>query len=147
MDPLTEFFREFVNFHTVSAFFTALVLGGMVFFMVVTTPAIFKSLEGAERTRYLTVLFPRYYRYMALICLPAGAFIWYRTEAKWLWAMAAVFLFCDLVLRPLIDRNRDRRDRGDEVGARKFRLLHRLSVLINMAQLIVVLAIFFRLAI
>ena len=84
---MQEFFQGYVNYHTLSTFFISLVLGGMVFFMFVTTPAIFKALEGDERSRYLSAVFPMYYRNLAGLSAIAGGFIFYRVEAKWLWAM------------------------------------------------------------
>jgi hypothetical protein len=142
-----DFLQGFVNYHTLSAFFTALVLGAMVFFMFVVTPAIFKGLEPEARGKYLSTIFPMYYRNLAGLSAIAGGFIWYRDEAYWMWSVAILFLFCDFVLRPPINRNRAGRDAGDAVAAKNFKLLHRASVLINLVQLGIVVMVFFRLAI
>ncbi len=138
---------EYVNFHTVAAFLNALVLGSMVFFAAVVTPVAFKALEQPGRSAYLRALFPLYYRVLAAASALAALFIWYRVEAIWLGLNAAAFLAADQLIRPRIERHRAGRERGDAADTRAFRRLHRLSVYLNLLQLIVALVVFFRLSV
>ena len=144
---MLEIISYYANFHTLALFFAALVLGAMMFFAAVVTPTVFRALPDGPRTQYLSALFPVYYRNLAFLSILAGGFIWYRAESYWLWAVAVLFLFADIVLRPLIEKYRAGRDAGDAAAKRTFGLLHRASVLINLAQMGIMIVVFFRLAV
>ncbi len=137
----------YLNFHTIAALLNGIALGAMLFFAIVVTPVVFKSLLGPARISFLETIFPLYFRAMMVLEGMAGLLIIYRFEGWVLLAVAAGFLFADAVLRPRIERHRPGHYAGDEDDKKKFRLLHRLSVLINLTQIIVSLIVFFRLAI
>lgn len=136
---------DYFTLHILASLLTALALGGMVFFAAMFTPLIFKRLPPEIAAGFIRQVFPVYYRVMAILTLAAGLPIWYRPEA---WVMAAVgggFMASAGLLMPRINTARDGRDAGDAAAARRFRALHRVSVLINLAQMIAVLAVFQRL--
>ncbi len=135
----------YFTLHVLASLLTALALGGMVFFAAMFTPLIFKRLPPETAAGFIRQVFPVYYRAMAILTIAAGLPIWYRPEA---WVMAAVgigFMGARGMLMPRINTARDGRAAGDDAAARRFALLHRVSVVINLAQMVAVLAVFLRL--
>ena len=136
-----------LTLHSAALTLTALLLGGMVFFAAFMTPLVFMKLERPVAAEFLRDVFPTYYQVMAILAVLAALPVWYRPEASVLAGIAALFVLIKMFLLPLINRARDARDDGDAAGAARFSKLHRLSVLINLAQLLTVFWVFFRLAV
>ncbi len=132
--------------HVLSLFLTGLVMGGMAFYAFFMTPLVFYHLERPVAAVFLRNVFPKYYRVMAVLSALAAVPIWYRNEALALAAIALIFVLVNLLLLPQINRARDARDAGDNAGEARFKHLHRVSVLINLAQMLAVVVVFFRLA-
>ena len=128
-----------------AAFLTAILLGGMVCFAFFLTPLVFRFLEGPVRADFLRRIFPVYYRTSAVLTILAALGIWYRGEAVALAAVGVAFVLVLALLLPAINRARDGRDAGDEKATARFQRLHRLSVAINLGQMIVVAVVFLRL--
>ena len=127
----------------------AVALGAMLLFVGVVTPAAFASLGPDGASRYLRVLFPRYYVALAVICLAVAilASVAPTTapepspKASWPLPAAALFgvlgsLFARQVLTPRINAARDAMVGGDAAAGATFRSLHRSSVLLHLAQLV-----------
>lgn len=133
---------EYLNLHTGASLLTALALGGMVFFSFVVAPLLFKQLGVQTAAAFMGKAFPVYYRITALLTGTAGLLIYYRSVALALWAVCALSLISWLVLLPLAERQRPGRAQGDPIATRRFRSLHRLSVVINLAQIVVLLIVF-----
>jgi hypothetical protein len=136
---------DIFTLHVAATLLVALVLGGMVFFAAMFTPLIFAKLETETASGFIRQVFPVYYRVMAALSIVAALPIWYRAEAWVMAAVAALFIAAMVALMPAINRARDARTAGDQAARRRFALLHRLSVLINLAQLVAVLVVFLRL--
>ena len=81
----------------------------------------------------------------AVLAILAALPIWYLGEALGLAAVGVAFVLVLALLLPPINRARDGREAGDENAAARFRRLHRLSVMINLGQMVVVVVVFFRL--
>ncbi|MBT3700751.1 MAG: DUF4149 domain-containing protein [Alphaproteobacteria bacterium] len=135
-----------LTLHSIALTFTALLLGGMVFYAVFMTPLVFAKLERPVAAEFLREVFPVYYQVMAILAVLSALPIWYRMEAAILAGMATLFVLIKLFLLPVINRARDARDEGDAAGAARFSKLHRVSVLINLAQMMTIFWIFLRLA-
>ena len=82
---------------------------------------------------------------MASLSLFAVVLIWQRKEAVALAVVFALFLWAWLWLMPKINQVRDAELNGSESGKKSFNLLHKLSVVINLAQLVTVAVVFFKL--
>jgi hypothetical protein len=136
-----------LTLHSVALTFTALLLGGMVFYAAFMTPLVFAKLERPVAASFLRAVFPIYYQVMAVLAVLAALPIWYRMEASVLAGIAFLFVLIKYLLLPIINRARDARDAGDETGTKRFARLHRLSVLINLFQMLTVLWVFLRLTI
>lgn len=117
--------------------------GAMLFFAAVVAPSVFSFLEGEAAGRFLRGIFPRYYIAglgLAAVGVPIavweGAFL----GAGVLAAVAAGFALSRFVLVDKINAARDA-DLAGEAGAKaRFNWLHRLSVLINLVQMVALLA-------
>jgi len=60
---------DYLNFHTLALFFTALVVGGMSFFSFAVAPLAFRSFGRERAGAFLSQAFPDYYRSMAVCSL------------------------------------------------------------------------------
>lgn len=126
-----------------------LLLGGMLFFPIVVAPIVFTSLPELEAGQFLRSMFPRYYLFM--IFFSALAFGLYQSAAGSEANIAAtvcllVALSTLWVRQSLVPRINDARDAqlaGDTDAAAKFDRGHKLSVAINMLQLVGLIAILF----
>lgn len=116
----------------------AATLGAMLFFAVGVAPTVFQALPIAEAGLFLRALFPRYY--LALIVgsgLAGGLWISSAPLAAavcWLIALSTLWIRQSLV--PRINQLRDADLAGDAAAGKRFATLHRVSVIINMVQLL-----------
>ena len=120
----------------------ALLLGAMVFFPAVVAPLVFRTLEPAAAGRFLRALFPRYYAFMiatsglaGLLLLPTDPVM-----AASLFVIAVSTAWVRQWLVPRLNAWRDEELAGDALAGRRFARGHRLSVAINIAQLLLVAA-------
>ena len=118
----------------------AFVFGAMLFFAAVVTPTLFRRLGREAAGETLRPLFPVYY--MVLGCASALAAILYSVDvsfaslnANLLAAVAAGFFLARFVLLPRISAARP----PPGSTSPEFKRLHRLSVVINLVQFLLVL--------
>jgi hypothetical protein len=126
---------------------TAATFGGMLFFAAVMAPLVFAKLPTPTASTFIRQVFPVYYVVMAA-CTALAAVLTTAlapADALLLAAVSIGFLFARLVMLPRMDQARERAARGDEAAARRFRLAHRLSTVLNALQLIAVTAALIRL--
>lgn len=123
-----------------------LLLGGMLFFPSVVAPVVFASLPEAQAGAFLRVMFPRYYVFMIILSL-AAAVMYQLSEGA---ALSVGALVCSAVsastlwvrqgLLPRINTARDAQLAGDKKSGDTFERGHKLSVFINMSQLVLLVA-------
>lgn len=118
---------------------TAVLLGAMAFFSFVVAPTVFMTLEAAAAATLIRALFRPYYMVILATAFVAGVALLLAGAQVASFAMGMVALlaaFARFVLMPRINLLRDAElQQGDAEAGRQFKLLHRLSVLINVAQL------------
>ena len=123
---------------TFALYVVAATLGAMLFFAVGVAPTVFQALPIEEAGLFLRKLFPRYY--LALIVgsgLAGGLWISSAPLAAavcWLIALSTLWIRQSLV--PRINQLRDADLAGDAAAGKRFATLHRVSVIINMVQLL-----------
>jgi len=121
-------------------FATATLLGSMAFFSAVMAPLIFIELDSEIAGRFIRRVFPWYYliviglSVLAALCLVFSRVV----DAALLGAVATLGVFARQFLMPKINRARDSMLSGDQARGLRFSRLHRLSVWINVAQMIVI---------
>lgn len=137
-------------FDLVGAVFVAAVFGGMLFFAFVYAPMVFAKLRAETAGRFIRSVFPIYYRVMGGTSVLAGLLLLPDVESIVMLAVGAVFFLVMLLLMPRINAARDASLKsaaadGETIAAPCFASLHRLSVIINFAQMLLVLAVLVRL--
>lgn len=118
--------------------------GSMLFFALVTAPTVFKALPEDQAGRFLRELFPRYYTWgmaVSFLAVVACAFLDH-SDLVLTAVVFGLFVVSRQVLMPRINASRDAALTGDKQAAKRFLRLHGLSVLINLVQMIVLLAVF-----
>ena len=129
-------------------------LGAIIFFSFFTAPIVFTRLPVAEAGKVVGAIFPRYYLlgYVAgaialtiaiyLFAADRGARIWWLASAAALALALGCTLYAGMVVRPRVDAIRSVAEEQNPDPARKaeFDGLHRLSVVLNGAVLLLDLA-------
>lgn len=116
-------------------------LGAMLFFAIGVAPTVFQALPAEQAGLFLRKLFPRYYLSL-IIGSTAGGLLWLGTQplASGVCLLIAVStLWIRQWLVPRINALRDRELSGDISAGEEFARLHRLSVTINLLQLLALL--------
>lgn len=126
----------------------ALLLGGMAFFAAVLAPLVFTALPADAAGRFVRRLFPAYYLWViasaatgALALLPLRL-----PDALGLGLVAASTVWLRQGLMPRINAMSDAAQNGDAGAKAGFARAHRLSVLVNVAQMLVALVVVLRFA-
>ncbi len=122
----------------IALFAMALLLGGMVFFSAVVAPLVFMRLPADHAGRFIRSLFPFYYIFVLVsAALGACAMVWVDpTAAVVLAAIALITLWLRQGLMVRINRLSDALRAGETAARRGFDRAHRLSVLVNIAQIL-----------
>ncbi len=123
----------------IALFATALLLGGMVFFAVAIAPLVFTRLPPEWSGRFIRQVFPVYYLWLlgtaavaALARIPGRP-----ADALAMAAVAALTLWLRQALMPRINRLSDAAQAGEATAKPRFNRAHRLSVLLNLLQMVV----------
>ncbi|MEC9367243.1 MAG: DUF4149 domain-containing protein [Pseudomonadota bacterium] len=125
----------------VAALLSAVALGAMLFFSFAITPLIFLRLPTQTASGLVRDLFPVYYIALAAVTAGAGAFAGLRLEGILIWLTCILFLLARFVLVPAMEKERSGRDKSP-----RFVLLHRVSMVINLAQMVLLAVAAMRLA-
>ncbi|MDB2377566.1 DUF4149 domain-containing protein [Luminiphilus sp.] len=123
-----------------------LLLGGMLFFPSVVAPVVFMSLPEAQAGAFLRAMFPRYYVFMIILSL-AAAVMFQLSQGAVVSVEAVVCLSVSVStfwvrqrLLPRINTARDAQLAGDVKASEAFDRGHKLSVVINIVQLVLLVA-------
>ena len=126
-----------------------MLLGAMLFFPSVVAPVVFTSLPEAQAGAFLRSMFPRYYSFMIVLSLTASLlFLLATAEPAYQAAVVCLFVSVSTLwvrqwLLPRINAARDAQLAGDAEAGRRFDRDHKLSVGINVLQLILLVGIQF----
>ena len=112
---------------------TAAILSFMIFFPIVVATSVFKVLEEKQSSKFLRIFFPKYYLFgfvLSLIGLIIS--IYYENKSSIIIFLLIMigFIFSRQVLMPIINKAKDLNNEN------KFNKLHKLSVFINLLQII-----------
>ncbi|HCG94587.1 MAG TPA: DUF4149 domain-containing protein [Halieaceae bacterium] len=119
-----------------------MLLGAMLFFPSVVAPVVFNSLPEAQAGVFLRSMFPRYYGFMITLSLIAALlFLVANDESVYQAAIVCLFVGVSTLwvrqwLLPRINAARDEQLAGNVEAGRRFDRDHKLSVGINMLQLV-----------
>lgn len=121
--------------------------GAMLFFAAVVAPSVFRFLEGEAAGRFLRGFFPVYYitgLVVAGVAVPLAIWEGGFLAAGVLAVVACGFALSRFVLVARINIARDAELAGEAGAGRRFRWLHRASVLINLVQMLLLLGVMLR---
>jgi hypothetical protein len=110
----------------------ALMLGGMVFFAAVTTPVAFKRLEREQARHYIRGVFPIYYLWV-LATSAIAAVVLFPLDRRAAAVMAVCAVLAIWMRQGVMLRIRAADEAGNQVT---FKRLHRLSVIVNLLQMV-----------
>jgi hypothetical protein len=129
-------------YETMPPFALGVLLGGMGLFSFMVAPTAFRALAEADAGRFVRAFFPHYYLFViALSALSAVALVGAHPPlTALLLACAALGLLARQVLMPRINALRDRSVTGDAQAKRWFGRLHGASMVINLVQIVAVVA-------
>jgi len=132
----------------IALFALAVLFGGMVFFAAILAPLVFTRLPFEVAGAFIRAVFPVYYLFVLInAALAAGALAprlpW---DAAAMAVVAALTLWLRQGLMPHINRLSDAAKAGDASVKLRFDAAHRLSVILNMVQMLVVAAVLARFA-
>ncbi len=113
-----------------SMYLVAGILGVMLFFSVCVAPTIFKVLPQEWASVYVRNFFPKYYFVLGFFCAVAGVFAESFQLAMITFVSAILFALSLWVLTPAINKA------SDTNNNKVFKVLHALSVMINMIILL-----------
>jgi len=127
----------------------AAVFGGMTFFAFVYAPLVFIKLGTETGGQFIREVFPVYYVAMGATSVVAAVLLAFGSATRGADALAMVcigivFFLARFVLLPIINRNRDAGQAGDVEAKKRFDVLHRVSVIVNLAQMVAVLVVLVR---
>ena len=126
-----------------------MLLGAMLFFPSVVAPVVFTSLPEAQAGAFLRSMFPRYYAFMiALSLIAALLFLVGSNQSAFLATLVCLFVGVSTLwvrqwLLPRINVARDAQLAGNVEAGRRFDRDLKLSVGINMVQLVLLVGIQF----
>ena len=112
----------------------AISLGMMIFFSFVLAPMIFKILDPENAGKFVRKIFPYYY-FVNLVFLSVAVVLFFMVSSFSInfyitLALVFSFVFAQFILMPLINRLKDNNQE------KKFKYAHGFSVVINFAQMI-----------
>ena len=112
----------------------AISLGIMIFFSLVLAPMIFKILDPENAGKFVRKIFPYYY-FVNLVFLSVAVVLFFIVSSFSInfyitLALVFSFVFAQFILMPLINRLKDNNQE------KKFKYAHGFSVVINFAQMI-----------
>lgn len=124
---------------TVALFATALLLGGMVYFVAGLAPVVFRHLPANVSGPFIRQVFPVYYLYVLATAAVAGlSLLFVRTpDALAMLAVAGVTVWLREGLMRQINRWSDAAQAGDAEARVRFSRGHRFSVILNVLQMVV----------
>ena len=113
-------------------------VGFMLFFVIVVSPVIFKTLSQEDAAKFLRAIFPRLFLvglFMSLVMVGLSLVGEKQDLTLILTVIAAGFAVNFFVLTPNINKMRDAVLAGDAQKERNFKILHLLSVAIFVVQI------------
>tara|TARA_Y100001970_G_C13803860_1_gene636442 strand:+ start:279 stop:668 length:390 start_codon:yes stop_codon:yes gene_type:complete len=124
-----------------SIFLTSAILSIMIFFSFIVAPVTFTTLNEENARKFIRKIFPFYYNVnLALSSLATAIYVIlksYNLNFYLILSVSILFAVSNYILMPLINKYRDQNK------DKHFKYSHFLSVIINFAQILMLLIILF----
>ena len=125
-------------------YFTVALLSIMIFYSFGIAFNVHKTLDKENAGKLLRKLFPLYFLWGIIISIFIEIIFLYQGTSLKALLMAVVaigFLYSRQVLVPLLNKNRDLANEGDEEAKKAFGSLHLRSVSINIMQMVLLIVV------
>ena len=133
--PVCGHLSQMIN-TTIAVFALALLLGGMIFFAAVMAPLVFTRLPASQAGTFIRAVFPVYYLYVLATSVIAALALATRWDGAVMAVVALLTIWLRQGLMPRINTLSDAARSGDSAAKRRFDAAHRMSVVLNVAQII-----------
>lgn len=119
-----------------AALIAAASLGAMVFFSAVIAPIVFQVLPEDHASRFLRAVFPKYFVVNGIAAVAAGLTAAAPVMSPVLVTAGIVMLAIRYVVIPIINTARDQMVAGVAGADKKFAIWHRVSVIVNVVEML-----------
>jgi hypothetical protein len=134
------------NTTIIAVFALALLFGGMIFFAAVMAPLVFTRLPATQAGTFIRAVFPVYYLYVLAASVIAALALATRWDGAVMAVVAVLTIWLRQGLMPRINTLSSAAQCGDGTAKRRFDAAHRMSVVLNMAQIVATGAVLARVA-
>jgi hypothetical protein len=88
----------------------ALIIGVILAHLILTTPAVFRALDGESVSKFLRIIFPRYYLLLLILSLPILLVLYFQDVSSYWWLAVNVSFHSALgfLTIPLTNTAKDR---------------------------------------
>ena len=122
------------------SYLNSILLGAMLFFVIIVSPTVFTALSSDQASNFLRLIFPRLFLFGLILSLftalgynVSGLYI----EMTLALISSILFFLNRNLLTPMINYYRDKEIKGDIKSKKYFKLLHLISVLFFVVNLII----------
>ena len=122
------------------SYLNSILLGAMLFFVIIVSPTVFTALSNDQASKFLRLIFPRLFLFgliLSLITALGYNFSGLYIEMTLALISSILFILNRNLLTPLINYYRDKEVEGDIKSKKYFKLLHLISVLFFVINLII----------
>ncbi len=122
------------------SYLNSILLGAMLFFVIIVSPTVFTALSNDQASKFLRLIFPRLFLFgliLSLITALGYNFSSLYIEMTLALISSILFILNRNLLTPLINYYRDKEVEGDIKSKQYFKLLHLISVLFFVINLII----------
>ena len=126
-------------------FLIPFLVGSLIFFSVVVAPNVFISLDQKSARKFIRSIFPKLYLYSFFISITIALLvIYHETIYSLIFLMVSFgFLFSKIFLVKWINDVSDVKQKTSQ-QIKKFKILHSLSVLIFITQIVCMIIVYFK---
>ena len=122
------------------SYLNSILLGAMLFFVIIVSPTVFTALSNDQASKFLRLIFPRIFLFGLILSLITA--LGYNVSSLYIEMTLALissilFILNRNLLTPLINYYRDKEVEGDIKSKKYFKLLHLISVLFFIINLII----------
>ena len=122
------------------SYLNCILLGAMFFFVIVVSPTIFSSLSMEQASKFLRLIFPRIFLFGFIISIFIALGYYILTsyiEMSFAIVSSILFFLNRNLLTPMINHHRDKEIEGEIKSKIYFKVLHNLSVIFFVINLII----------
>ena len=126
-------------------FLIPFLVGGLIFFSIVVAPNVFISLDQKSARKFIRSIFPKLYLYAFFISITITLLIIYHgiIYSIIFFIVSSGFLFSKIFLVKWINDVSDVKQKTNQ-QIKKFKILHSLSVLIFITQIVCMTVVYFK---